>query len=100
MFLGKCLVFRWPLKIVEFLNFVAQDLQICDAKGRDCIESISAGTFNCSTTCSGIYADVQWVGSDIIEEIKDDSEKLGNLEENVNNIPKRRISESTKDIQV
>ena len=30
----------------------------CDAKGRDCIENNSAETFNCSTTCVGIYADV------------------------------------------
>ena len=33
---------------------------ICDPKGRDCIERNFAKSFNCSTTCVGIYADVQW----------------------------------------
>ena len=33
-------------------------MEICDPKGRDCIEKNSAATFNCSTTCVGIYADV------------------------------------------
>ena len=33
-------------------------MDICDPKGRDCIEKNSAATFNCSTTCVGIYADV------------------------------------------
>ena len=32
---------------------------MCDDKGRDCIERSSTNTFNCSTTCEGIYADVQ-----------------------------------------
>ena len=56
-----------------------QDIQICDAKGRDCIEKNSAETFNCSTTCSGIYADVQWVGSDIEEEIREETDEVGEL---------------------
>ena len=54
-------------------------MQICDAKGRDCIEKNSPETFNCSTTCSGIYADVQWVGSDIEEEIRDETIEVGEL---------------------
>ena len=33
-------------------------MERCDPKGRDCIEKNSATTFNCSTTCVGIYADV------------------------------------------
>ena len=33
-------------------------MERCDPKGRDCIEKNSAATFNCSTTCVGIYADV------------------------------------------
>ena len=56
-----------------------QDIQICDAKGRDCIETNSPDTFNCSTTCSGIYADVQWVGSDIEEEIREETDEVGEL---------------------
>ena len=34
---------------------------ICDPKGRDCIERNSFSGFNCSVSCEGIYADVQWV---------------------------------------
>ena len=47
-------------------------MAICDAKGRDCIEKNSSKTFECNTTCTGIYADVEWVGKNIGEEIKDD----------------------------
>ena len=47
-------------------------MKICDTEGRDCIEKISVETFNCSTTCVGIYADVQWVGRSIEEELKDE----------------------------
>ena len=52
-------------------------MQICNPNGRDCIQRNSAETFNCSTSCTGIYADVQWVGSDIEEELKDDTDELG-----------------------
>ena len=31
-----------------------------------------AKSFNCSTTCEGIYADVQWVGRNIEEEPMDE----------------------------
>ena len=33
---------------------------MCGLKGRDCIEKNSAKTYNCSTTCVGIYSDVEW----------------------------------------
>ena len=33
---------------------------MCGLKGRDCIEKNSTKTFNCSTTCVGIYSDVEW----------------------------------------
>ena len=42
-------------------------MEICGPKGRDCIERNSSRSFNCSTTCEGIYADVQWVGKKIEE---------------------------------
>ena len=42
-------------------------MEICDPKGRDCIEMNSAETFNCSTTCVGIYADV-WIEKNNEEE--------------------------------
>ena len=49
-------------------------MEICDSKGRDCIEKNSAETFNCSTTCVGINADV-WAEKTIEEEIdNEDSE--------------------------
>ena len=47
-------------------------MAICDVKGRDCIEKNSSKTFECNTTCTGIYADVEWVGKNIEEEFKDD----------------------------
>ena len=45
---------------------------ICDLKGRDCIEKNSSKTFNCNTTCVGIYADVEWVKNDIEVEVNKD----------------------------
>ena len=47
-------------------------MAICDVKGRDCIEKNSSKTFECNTTCTGIYADVEWVGKNIEEEFEDD----------------------------
>ena len=67
-------------------------MQICDPNGRDCIEENSAETFNCSTSCTGIYADVQWVGSDIEEEIKDESDELRDLKENAVDDLQRRVA--------
>ena len=49
-----------------------QDMGICDLQGRDCIERNSRKSFNCSTTCDGIFSDVWWVGKKIEEEMKDD----------------------------
>ena len=34
-------------------------MDICDLEGRECIERNSTRTYNCRTTCVGIYADVQ-----------------------------------------
>ena len=45
---------------------------ICDLKGRDCIEKNSSKTFNCNTTCVGIYADVEWVKKDIEVEVNEE----------------------------
>ena len=47
-------------------------MKICDAKDRDCIEDNSAKTFNCNTTCVGIYADVQWIGQNIEQEFEEE----------------------------
>ena len=40
-------------------------MDICDPKGRDCIEANFPNSFNCSTTCVGIYANVWWVAQNI-----------------------------------
>ena len=42
----------------------------CDPRGRDCIEENSLKTFQCDPTCTGIYADVEWVGQYIEQEIQ------------------------------
>ena len=44
----------------------------CDLQGRDCIERNSRESFNCSTTCDGIFSDVWWVPNNIEEEMTDD----------------------------
>ena len=43
---------------------------MCDSKGRDCIEKNSLESFNCNTTCVGIYADVQFVQKSMKDELK------------------------------
>ena len=39
----------------------------CSPAGRDCIERNTIVSFNCSVSCEGIYADVQWVNDPIQE---------------------------------
>ena len=50
-------------------------MERCNPKGRDCIEKNSAATFNCSTTCVGIYADVIPRSRRIEGEIEGEGEK-------------------------
>ena len=71
-----------------------QDMEICGPKGRECIERNSTKSFNCSTTCEGIYADVQWVGKTIEEDVEDDEaeediETEFEVDENSNKLLKR-----------
>ena len=40
--------------------------------GGDCIKKNSSKTFQCNTSCVGIYADVEWREMNIEEELKDD----------------------------
>ena len=49
----------------------------CGPKGRDCIERNSAETFNCSMTCEGIYADINWKAGYMTNEM--DKEKYAEL---------------------
>ena len=74
-----------------------KDMEVCGLKGRDCIERNSAKSFNCSTTCEGIYAD-GWVvketeeadeeavetesGGIIFEELKKLRKRVSDLERN------------------
>ena len=61
---------------------------ICDLKGRDCIEKNSSKTFDCNTTCIGIYADVQLVGRDKEEELKNEKAEdtmIADLEGKIDN---------------
>ena len=46
-------------------------MKICSPEGRDCIESKSTSTFNCSVACEGIYADVQWVDN-VVEAMEEE----------------------------
>ena len=38
---------------------------MCDFGGRDCMEGNHTLTFNCSATCQGVYADVDWVETEM-----------------------------------
>ena len=38
-----------------------QGARKCDVEGRDCIEKNYARTFNCNTTCDGVYADIHMI---------------------------------------
>ena len=55
-------------------------MEICSPTGRDCIERNSTKSFNCSTTCEGIYADVQWVGKKVEEDVEDEDETQAAVE--------------------
>ena len=41
----------------------------CGPQGRDCVERNSAQTFNCSTTCKGMYADINWKATEMKNEM-------------------------------
>ena len=67
-------------------------MQICGPTGRDCIETNSTKSFNCSTTCEGIFADVQWVGKKIEEDAGDEevgAEFKGKDDEKLNKVLRR-----------
>ena len=74
--------------------------------GRDCIERNSITDFNCSTTCQGIYADVQWIGKKIEEGMQDEKaeeavelELKGKDDEKFNKMLKRLV-DLEKEIKV
>ena len=82
-----------------------QGMVTCGPKGRDCIERNSIESFNCSVTCEGVYADVQWVGNKI-EEMKDEeaeeaveTEIRGKNNEELNKLLKR-LADLEKEMKV
>ena len=66
-------------------------MRICDAKGRGCIEKNSPKTFDCNTTCVGIYADVHWIGKEIEEEFKDEKADENVLEGKIDDDIQKRF---------
>ena len=81
-------------------------MKICDPKGRDCIERNSTKSFNCSTTCQGVYADIQWVQKKIDEGLKDEeteeaveTEFKGKVDEDLNEL-KKRFADLEKDVKL
>ena len=61
----------------------------CGPEGRDCIEQNSAETFNCSMTCDGMYADINWKDGKMKDE--KDREKYTMLESEYQNFKKERV---------
>ena len=82
--LGADLVSGKNLLIDLILKFhsLFQGYKVCDAKGRDCIEKNSYKTFNCSTSCVGIYADVQWLVDKVGEQMNEE-EVIDDADEDV-----------------
>ena len=62
--------------------------QVCGPKGRDCIERHSSKTFNCSSTCKGIFANVQWVGKSVDEDLTEEK-FVGSKDGEQNQLEKR-----------
>ena len=72
---------------------------ICSPQGRDCIEKSSTLKFNCSTTCEGIYTDIQWVEQDTKEtrEVGSfDEEVKGEFAEQFNKLNRRLVELENK----
>ena len=78
---------------------------MCDERGRVCIEENSTKTFNCRTSCVGVYADVHWVGNQVEEE-KSLEEASGVVEEDQEVVPEvsakilKRLAELEKEVKL
>ena len=66
---------------------------MCSPKGRDCIESNFTLTFNCSVSCVGVYADVQWVYEPFEEgeELEEETENINWEQEDIGNLNKEMM---------
>ena len=60
----------WTAIAILAMFLFTQGIDVCDIKGRDCIERSSTKTFNCSIACMGIYADVHHGRMIFLEEEK------------------------------
>ena len=65
------------------MDILLQDMERCSPKGRDCFETNSSQTFNCSVTCEGVYADVQWeedpiMNTELQDELIEDETEMVN----------------------
>ena len=70
---------------------------MCEPKGRECIERNSSQAFNCSSTCKGIYATVEWVGKDIDEDLAE--ETVGKTESGEPSHLEKRLAALEKKLQ-
>ena len=61
----------------------------CGPEGRDCIEQNSAETFNCSMTCDGMYADINWKDGKMKDE--KDRRKYAKLDSEYQNFKKEHV---------
>ena len=66
-----------------------QTRKICSTAGRDCIEQNSAKTFNCSFTCEGMYADINWKAAKMKNEM--DKEKYSELSSEYRNFKREYV---------
>ena len=67
-------------------------MEKCTPKGRDCFETYSSQTFNCSVTCEGVYADVQWEEDPIMN--KDMQDEL--IEDEIEMVYEGEVGEKAK----
>ena len=51
--------------MVFFQKTIIQEGTVCDPKGRSCIDNVIQQTYNCKTSCQGIYADVFWINEEV-----------------------------------
>ena len=67
---------------------------MCGPRGRDCIEKAIGQDFNCSVSCEGIYADVQWLGISNGDEVKVEDQWTmlnGKMEKDEEDLNKQKI---------
>ena len=48
----------------------------CGPKGRDCIEENATQSFNCSVSCEGIYADIEWMDEGMGKQMENELAEL------------------------